>query len=498
MATKFLMANLWVFIATAVRCFVPTKFRRSVSTCTWSAPYFMNALGRLGQVALVFLVMSCSVSAQDLVVRNVTVVDVTNGTLKPGMDVLISGVTIKSVSATSGAGRTRVVDGAGKFLIPGLWDMHAHVWEKESLFYLYIGSGVTGVRDLGSSIKPLRQWEAEVKAGKTVGPRIVTAGAPLNAPGLTPFPKLPEEFVGTAAEGRAAVDKLHESGADFIKPLYVRRDAYLAAVKRAKELHMPVAGHLPPDISLREAIDAGQVTIEHMPISLSCSSLEAEVLKARVDAEKSGKQRTGPSRQQLIDTFSESHCRENLEYMRKNNVRITPTLAYGMVRNDIQCGVAMKYPALKYVPDDLLKTWEPKRPPVPCTSEQLEQQRKDFEYTGKLIKLLQNVGVGILAGTDSGDPYVIPGFALHQELQQLVRAGLTPAEALRSATLEPATFFGKERVLGSVDPGKDADLVLLNANPLADISNTLRIEAVFVKGNLIDRKQLDRMLSAKK
>src|SRR5262249_52857313 len=152
---------------------------------------------------------------------------------------------------------------------------------------------------------------------------------------------------------------------------------------------------------LREAIDAGQVSIEHMPISLSCSSMEADVMKARMDSAKTGtKAPPAPSRQQLIDTFDEAHCRQHLEYMRSHNVRITPTLAAGMIRNDIRCGAAMRYPALKYVPEFLLKSWEPKTPAPPCTPEQLEQQRKDFEYTSKLIKMLKSVGVGIMAGTD--------------------------------------------------------------------------------------------------
>jgi imidazolonepropionase-like amidohydrolase len=450
--------------------------------------------------ALFVLLISSSLAAQDVLIRDVSVIDVANGSISPGMNVLIGEGKIKSVSRTNSRSNARVIDGTGKFLIPALWEMHGHNYEKESLFYLYIASGVTGVRDMGAPLKPLRQWEADVKAGKMIGPRLqAAAGSPINRPNPNADARIPETPVTTAAEGRTAVEKLHEMGADFIKPYSPPREAYFAAVKRAHELGIPVAGHLPTNISLREAVDAGQVSIEHLPISLSCSAMEAEVMKARIDAEKTGSNAPpAPPRQQLIDSFDEAHCRQNLEYMRSHNVRITPTLVAGMVRNDIRCGAAIRYPTLKYVPDFLLNTWQPKTPAPPCTPEQLEQQRKDFEYTSKLIKMLKSVGVGIMAGTDSGDPYMVPGFVLHQELQYLVKAGLTPAEALRSATLEPAKFFGLEKTLGSVAASKQADLILLTANPLTDISNTLKIDSVFVNGRLLDRAELDRMLDAKK
>jgi imidazolonepropionase-like amidohydrolase len=465
---------------------------------------FVNEVSLMGRNVfwsfITLLLISSSLAAQDFLIRNVSVIDVAKGSVESGMDVLIGEGKIKNVGKAKTAANARVIDGAGKFLIPALWEMHSHNYEKESLFYLYIASGVTGIRDMGAPLKQLRQWEAEVKAGKMIGPRIVAAaGSPLNAPNPNADARIPETGVTTADEGRTAVDKLRESGADFIKPYSPPRDAYFAAAKRARELRMPVSGHLPSAISLREAIDAGQVSIEHLPISLSCSSMEADVMKARVEAAKNGtKAPPGPSRQQLIDTFDEAHCRQNLEYMRSHNVRITPTLAPGMIRNDIRCGAALQYPTLKYVPEFLLKSWEPKTPAPPCTAADLEQQRKDFEYTSKLIKMLNSVGVGIMAGTDNGDPYRVPGFVVHQELQYLVKAGLTPAEALRTATLEPAKFFGLEKTLGSVETGKQADLVLLNANPLADISNTLRIDSVFLKGKLLDRAELDRMLAAKK
>ena len=475
----------------------------------WSARHFeaihMNTrflfkvLGRLGQAGGLCLVAACSPSGADIVVRDVTVLDVTEGSLNPGMNVVIDDGRIMSVSADPSAAGATVVDGSGKFLIPGLWEMHAHVWEDESLFYLYIGAGVTGVRDLGSALEPLRQWEADVEAGNVIGPRIVTAGPPADGTGPNPYPKLPTVPIGTADEGRAAADRLKADGADFVKPLGVPREAYFALAERAREIGIPVAGHVPGGVSLREAVDAGQRTVEHLgSVPLACSSEEAEIWRAREETARTGAAAPQVPRERILETFSETQCREILEHLRRNNVWVTPTLAAGVIRDDIRSGAAMQYPWLEWVPADLRAGWEEGRtgPGAAPTPEQLEQARRNFEYNSRLITLMQEVGVGILAGTDTGDPYVVPGFAVHQELEQLVRAGLTPAQALRTATLEPAKLIGEEATLGSVDPGKAADLVLLNADPLADISNTRRVEAVIVKGNLIDRAELDRMLAA--
>lgn len=447
-------------------------------------------LPNLLALTLIVAFLCPAISAQEFAIRGVTVVDVITGSLKPKSNVLLKDGVIASVNAKKIPATATVVDGTGKFLIPGLWEMHAHVWEKESLFPLYIGSGITGVRDLGSAIGPLKQWLADVQSGKTVGPRVYTAGADVTGPGPNHYPKLPQLVVTNAAEARAAADKLKASGSDFIKPLSPPREAYFALAERAKEIGIPVEGHVPPSVSVREAVDAGQRTIEHMPFALACSSLEPEVWKARAEGAKTGARPSEPNNQRLRETFDETRCKELFAYIHQHNVWVTPTIF--SVNHDVRTGAVKNYPGVQFVPEYLIKEWD--TPARPETAADVEQTRKSFEYASRIIRIMRDEHVAILAGTDSGDPWKVPGFVLHQELQTLVKAGLTTAQALWSATLEPANLFGIEKILGSVDAGKQADLVLLNADPLLDIGNTLKIEGVFVKGKYLDRAQLDRLL----
>jgi len=302
--------------------------------------------------------------------------------------------------------------------------------------------------------------------------------------------------VSTAAEGRAAVDQLKADGVDFVKPLNISRDAYFGAATRAKELGMVYAGHVTPNISVSEAIAAEQRTIEHMfPFPVACSSKEKEIMAARLAAANAGVPEPRESTDELVGSFDAEKCRSLLRSLREHHVWVTPTLVSPAIYGDIQSGVAKNYPAVSYLPEQIQQEWIARTSDVkPATAEQLAQQAKYTRLTWRIVKMMQDTGVDLLAGSDSGDPYVIQGFSLHQELQNLVKAGLTPAQALRTATLEPAKLFHKEATLGTIGPGKEADLVLLTANPLQDISNTLKIDAVMVKGLLLGRGQLDRML----
>lgn len=457
------------------------------------------AIRYLVTCSLAALIAACSASgaadqgnapSADLVIRNVAIVDVARGQVRPPADVAIAGGRIVSIGVSATA--DNVVDGTGKFLMPGLWEMHAHVWEKESLYRLYLAAGVTGVRDLGAALEPIRTWNAEVSAGVAVGPEVITAGPPVTAPGPIGFPKLPVIPVANADEARAAVDTLRADGAAFVKPLSPAREDYFALAARAKEVGFPVAGHVPSTVTAREAIDAGQRTIEHMgPITLGCSALEPQVMAER---QQGSGARRGPA-PDLVGTFDESRCRELLIALRDKGVWVTPTLAAGAIRADIASGAAKSYPEVQYVPEYLVQEW------ITDTADASSGQRRDrsreVEATSRLMRMMRDAGVGLLTGTDSGDPYVVPGFAVHRELSQFVAAGLTPADALRAATMEPAKLFGRSATAGTVDTGKDADLVLLTANPLTDIANTTRIDAVIVNGRLLGRAELDRMLSAK-
>src|SRR5215212_6277368 len=223
---------------------------------------------------------------RSLVFTHVTVIDATGAAAKPDMSVVISGGRILELGRT---GRVRlpkdalVVNASGKFLIPGLWDMHVHEWNKEIFFPLFIANGVTGVRDMFSPLPPIKQWRAEIAAGKTVGPHIVAAGIIVDGP--YPFCAPCTIAVTNADEGRKAVLKVKEMGADFIKVYsMLPRDAYFAIADEAKRQGMVFAGHVPEFVSAAEASDAGQKSIEHLSGVLVACSAKEEVLRRENEA----------------------------------------------------------------------------------------------------------------------------------------------------------------------------------------------------------------------
>jgi hypothetical protein len=245
---------------------------------------------------------------------------------------------------------------------------------------------------------------------------------------------------------------------------------------------MPVAGHVPQSISAEEASDAGQRTIEHLGrVLLSCS---------RDSSPRSG--------QALIDSYDETKANALFAKFVKNGTWHDPTLVVLRVHAFWTDPETVRNARTEYVPRKIRESW--KQSPFTKLMESIppsavQGQRKVFEMHLQLVSRMHRAGVRILAGTDSSIPYVIQGFSLHDELQWLVKAGLSPLEALRSATIRPAEYFGIGDSAGSIATGRFADLVVLNADPLRDIANTRKIEAVVVAGHYLSRTDLDAMLN---
>lgn len=441
------------------------------------------------------LVFAFSLEGASFTIRNVNVIDVESGTLRKRVNVVVRGSAIASVGRLA---QGAVIDGAGKFLIPGLWDMHVHLWDKQSMFGMYVANGVLGVRDMGSDPVRTRKWRADVEAGRAVGPRVYTPGSPVDAPSETQL-KMPVVRVGNADEARRAVDLLDTQGADFIKVMStLSRDAYFALAQRSRVIRAVFAGHVPEAVTISQALDARQKSMEHMfGLALACSSEEPDLRKARAEAvEKGDNAALAIIRLRTYQTFSESRATELFRKMARYDVWQTPTLVLRKRLSLLGLEELVAASQGKAVPKEIRATWDdPLADLRKATPDLLERFRRDYEFHAKLVSLMQRNGVGLLAGTDTGDPYVLPGYGLHDELELMVQAGLTPAQALRTATLNPARYFGIEALSGSIARGKRADLVLLDANPLEDISNIRRISRVFVRGAPLNRKQLDRMLT---
>jgi imidazolonepropionase-like amidohydrolase len=297
--------------------------------------------------------------------------------------------------------------------------------------------------------------------------------------------------VRTADEAREAVRQLKAGGADFIKVYSsLPKELYLAVASEAKKEGIPFVGHVPYAVTASEASDAGQRSMEHLTeVDVATSSEEASIKAEELEA-MNQKHRLIPDANRLRATYDSAKAASQFARFRRNDTWQVPTLVVLHQPGRLaQGGRPADDSLLVYIPKALREFWSSLPSELAARMGALDLIHAD------LVGPINRAGVPILAGTDCPNPYVYPGFSLHDELGLLVRAGLTPTEALRTATINPARFLGVTDSLGTVATGKVADLVLLDANPLQDIANTKRIRAVIQGGRFLDRKTLDRMLA---
>jgi imidazolonepropionase-like amidohydrolase len=433
-----------------------------------------------------------------LFIQHVAVVDVSAGQVLPDMTVEIRGRTIAAMDSASRiriARDARIVDGRGKYLIPGLWDMHVHLsfpaGAAQIFLPLMVANGVLGARDMHSFLEPIVSLKRAVASGTQVGPRLFVAGTAVDGPNSY----LPAaRIVHTPEEARTAVRELKAAGVDFIKVYSsLPKDLYLAVAGEAKSDGIPFVGHVPYPVTAAEASDAGQKSLEHLTeVDVGASSDEAAIKAEELDAMN---QKHGyiPDPARLRSTFDSAKTTALFERFRRNETWQVPTLVvFYQERQIAEAGLPGNDSLLVYIPKMLRDYW--RSLPVDIATKMVALGAVHADLVGRLNR----AGVRMLAGSDSPNPFVYPGFSLHDELGLLVRSGLTPAEALRTATINPAIFLGVTDSIGTVARGKVADLVLLDANPLTDIANTKRIRAVIQGGRLLDRKALDEMLASAK
>ena len=441
--------------------------------------------------------------AQDsLAITNVTVIDGTDARPRPAMTILVANGKITAVERSNRLklpAHVRRFDAAGKFAIPGLWDMHVHIWDKNMLFPAYIANGITGVRDMGTSLEAWVQWKNAINDGSLLGPRAVISGHILD--GFQPFFYFFTR-VTTPAEARDTVAKLAQGGADFIK-VYERlsREVYFAIADAAKSQRLPFAGHVPVSVRVSEGSDAGQRSMEHLAgIALEASRDEAS-LRARASAALQAGLRPGVPKDSIAiyirlaykltrttstDSYDPAKAAAIFKRFRANSTWQVPTLV--VLQDDQNAArTARLNEQVQYFPEYVRG--------MVITS---DSSKSVFERDVAIVGAMKKAGVRILAGSDAPNPNSAPGFGLHEELELLVRAGFTPLEALQSATRDAAEFLGIADTVGTIAKGKVADLVLLERNPLADIRNTRSIAAVVVRGKLVDKTQLQMMLDSLK
>ena len=446
----------------------------------------------------------------DVVINHVTVVDVLTGQLAPNRVVAIAGgkiVTIKPADQDPYAAK-QYVNGNGRYLIPGLWDMHVHFRGGDSLaaankksLSLFLAHGITTVRDCGGDLTAsIFEWRRLLDAGQLAGPRIFTSGPKIDGPQAY-WPGSLE--VETPAQISRALDSLQRLRVDFVK-IYdskISGEAYLNTIAEAQRRGLKTTGHMPYSVSLAEAVSRGLDATEHLYYVFKACSGKEDSLTALVKSRLKTPKPLGlfallPA---VYDTYSPAAARRIFQLMARRHTAVVPTLYIGKVLAEL--------PDNDHAPDTLLAYIDPR---IQATyarrlTSARQQPAAAQAFTRKLeakfqslVPQMQASGVTILAGSDSGpfNSFIYPGASLHEELRELVQAGLTPLQALQAATINGARFMGADRCTGTIAVGKDADLVLLTANPLEDIANVRKIDAVISRGKAYPAPALASLLRA--
>lgn len=468
---------------------------------------------------MVGLLFGCSNEKPDQgsiwAITNVTVIDSKQQQLDQ-QTVLVNGNRIETVGPTAEIDlpqSTRVIDGTGKFLIPGLWDAHVHLTYDQdigpSMFKLFMVNGVTSIRDTGGQLDLMQPYKEAADADPSASPRLKLSGPLLDGlprvyDGSSPF--RPNLSVGLRSvnQARNRVNELAAAGVDLIKAYEMLQPEVLEAVlEAAAKKGLPVTGHVPLSTDVMSASNAGLRSIEHMRnLEMSCTADWQKLMETRRKQLKEGAREAGGDLRSRLHQLQRSYAIENqdpairaevLSTLAKNNTWLVPTLTILAFRDNRVYARPAWREQFKYLPDSIGSRWlasAERLTKMPLDSAGIRFAQWGYDMVGRLPE----AGVGIMAGTDTPIAFLTPGFSLHEELRLLVNSGLSPIQAIEAATTRPAEYFNMQDELGTVEAGKIADLLLLDANPLDDIENTQQIRAVIKDGHLHDRDQLDAWL----
>ncbi len=447
-------------------------------------------------------------------IENISTVDPKDG-LREKQTVIIRDGKIFKIAPTGElklSSKNQIIDGTGKYLIPGLWDSHIHFAYIESLaprmFDLFLSYGITSVRDTGGEIGFVKKWKDASLANPTDAPRVMIAGPLLDGmPNVYDGsdPGHPPLSVGSNSVEAVAdqVESITKVGVDLLKAYEMLTPEQFAMVmKLAKEKGLKVTGHVPLSMDVATASNAGLNSMEHMRnLELSCASNADELLKQRQEMLRKGKTIPGgelrtnihsAQREIAVKNYDEKKADEIIQVLLKNQTWQIPTLALNTGQTRRPFGQPEWQESFEYLPDTLRAQWQgvidgAKDREIPPFRQQYSQ------WMLNMAAKIHKAGIPIMAGTDTPIGFLTPGMSLHEELVVLVEAGLTPQEALKTATLNPAKYFNLENELGSIKETMWADLLILTANPLENIKNTQRIDAVVKQGKYYDREALNQI-----
>jgi imidazolonepropionase-like amidohydrolase len=464
---------------------------------------------------LIFLAgcFNSSVGEQEKIIafRNVTVIDAVEG-LRENQTVIVSG---NKITSAGPAAKIKIPSGAeviscrGKYLIPGLWDAHMHLTNSSviapAMYPLLIANGITYIRDTAAElglIMPLLREAARAADSAGMAPAVYFTGPHLDGKQLSWSSSV---SAVSPARARKIIDSLIDAGVDQVKVYdLLPREVFLEVLSYAKSKGLKVSAHVPFDIDVVEASEAGLASMEHMfNLEMSLSSDWDSLLQARRKMIAKGSKMKGGELREAVYHAQRLHSFRTqdeerrafvLRTLAKNETWQVPTLVILAAEEHRLYAREDFQRTFRYLPEPARSEWI-KEANRQASNKPSEEELQHAYWAYDLIPRLIESGDGIMAGTDMPLAHLTPGFSLHEELALLVKCGMSPMQALESATLKPAEFFGKQNEQGSIATGMSADLVLLDANPLDDIKSTQRINSVMRNGFLHTRKELDAILS---
>lgn len=423
--------------------------------------------------SLLFVVFSNVIKSQsnETLFRNVNVIPMSEETVWKSQDVLVRDGKIVSIGKTGTIkykDDARIIDGSGKYLVPGLTEMHAHVppiddiGPMKEVLNLFLNNGVTTIRGMLGHPKHL-ELRSMLESGEIVGPHFYTSGPSFNG-----------NTVKTPEAASQMVRDQKQAGYNFLK-LHpgLTKENFAAIVKTAKEAGIPFAGHVSFDVGISRAIDAGYASIDHMD-----GFIESLV----PGIEKMKEQEIGSFAMYIAKDADEKKIPALMKALKEKNIWVVPTqcLAERWFSPDKTPEALADEPEMIYMKEDVLKTWINNKKGVMSNPKyNAEDVRKFVQLRRKLIYECQKNGVGLLLGSDAPQVFDVPGFSLHHELKYLVDAGLTPYQALRTGTVNPAKYFNRTD-MGMIKTGYVSDMILLEANPLENIENSKKIAGVML------------------
>lgn len=447
-------------------------------------------------------------------ITNAYIIDVKTGRLLDGLkDIQIKNERIAAIEDSNKRNRKKTTsyDAKEQYLIPGLWDMHTHpddpeVWwmspvpeDRDQLMPLFVLFGVTGTRDMAGDLALVMDWRKRIKRGELLGPEIIAAGPLLDGANASWDGSV---SIADKSKVKYIVDSLKTAGVDFLKVYSgLPGEVFFALAEYAREIGFPLVGHIPWDVTTIEGAKAGMTCQEHLlSIILECSTAEDDIRNEKIDYgdAENGLDRYYIRNKLMMDHYNEKKAKALFEAYVEYKTWHTPTLSMWYKNAWYETEKPKDEALFKFLPKYLRKYWQPDTNVHLKYRQQkiVETKQRQFEFYLKIVKGMHEAGVPLLAGTDVGaNPLCWPGIGVHNELEMFVRAGLSPAEAIKTATINPVTFLKIEKDFGSVEVGKMADLVLLKGNPLENIQQVRQIEAVFKNGELYDNKERESRLA---